>query len=90
MAFELFHPRGLGLCVLEPLLVVAHLIAVVRIRIALRRPAVVWTAGGAAPYTPPGKLTWNLRIDRWKTMLLYNPVVLEVPCGPLQGSTTDR
>ena len=23
----------------------------------------------------PSKLTWNLRIDQWKTGFLYNPVV---------------
>ena len=25
---------------------------------------------------PSRTLTWNLRIDRWKTIFLYNPVVL--------------
>ena len=31
-----------------------------------------------APMSHPlfRKLTWNLRIDRWKTIFLYNPVVL--------------
>ena len=24
----------------------------------------------------PGRLTWNLKIDLWKTILLYHPVVL--------------
>ena len=27
-------------------------------------------------YIPPGELTWNPRIDPWKIIFLYNPVVL--------------
>ena len=37
-------------------------------------------------YLPSRKLTWNLRIDRWKAIFLYNPVVWGFHVN-LQGSS---
>ena len=34
---------------------------------------------------PFRKLTWNLRIDRWKTILLYNPVGVPVFSREMNG-----
>ena len=33
----------------------------------------------------PGRLAWNLRMDFWKTICLYNPVVFRFHVGLFQG-----
>ena len=34
------------------------------------------TGSDSSGHVPSRKLTWKLRMDRWKTIFLYNPVVL--------------
>ena len=32
-----------------------------------------------------GRLTWNLKMDLWKTIFLYNPLVFRFHVGLFQG-----
>ena len=37
--------------------------------------SLLWGTDVPCEYIHPGKLTWNLKMDLWKTIFLYNPVV---------------